>query len=111
MGLAARSLYLVAQHVSLTDTESQAIAYHDGQYIDDNRIVAHREEPLTLLLRWADYWTAHICEEGRISAVEGTKRCTRPLFHDLTGRCRVAYWQVSFPDRKTRFRKPPTWKG
>ena len=65
MGLAARSLYLVASHLPLTDVEAQAIAYHDGQYIDDNKVIAHKEEPLTLLLHWADYWTAHIYEEGR----------------------------------------------
>lgn len=65
MGLAVRSLYLVAMHLPLTDVEAQAIAYHDGQYIDDNKVVAHNEEPLTLLVHWADYWTAHIYEEGR----------------------------------------------
>jgi hypothetical protein len=64
MGLAVRSLYLVTQYIPLTDAEAQAIAYHDGQYIDDNKIVAHKEEPLTLLVHWADYWTAHIYEEG-----------------------------------------------
>ena len=65
MGLAARSLYLVAKYIPLSDAEAQAILYHDGQYIEDNRGVAHREEPLTLLAHWADYWTAHIFEEGR----------------------------------------------
>ena len=65
MGLAVRSLYLISQYISLSETEAQAIAYHDGQYIDDNKVVAHKEEPLTLLLHWADYWRAHIYEEGR----------------------------------------------
>jgi hypothetical protein len=65
MGLAVRSLYLVAQYIPLSDAEAQAITYHDGQYIEDNKIIAHKEEPLTLLLHWADYWTAHIYEEGR----------------------------------------------
>lgn len=65
MGLAVRSLYLVTQCIPLSDAEAQAIAYHDGQYIDDNKIIAHKEEPLTLLAHWADYWTAHIYEEGR----------------------------------------------
>jgi hypothetical protein len=65
MGLAVRSLYLVTQYIPLSDAEAQAIAYHDGQYIDDNKVIAHKEEPLTLLLHWADYWTAHIYEEGR----------------------------------------------
>ncbi len=65
MGLAVRSLYLVTQYIPLSEAEAQAIAYHDGQYIDDNKIIAHKEEPLTLILHWADYWTAHIYEEGR----------------------------------------------
>jgi len=65
MGLAVRSLYLVTQYIPLSAVEAQAIAYHDGQYIEDNKIIAHKEEPLTLLVHWADYWTAHIYEEGR----------------------------------------------
>jgi hypothetical protein len=65
MSLAARSLYLVTKYIPLSDAEAQAILYHDGQYIEDNRCVAHKEEPLTLLVHWADYWTAHIYEEGR----------------------------------------------
>jgi hypothetical protein len=69
MGLAVRSIYLIAQYIPLSDVEAQAITYHDGQYIEDNRIIAHREEPLTLLLHWADYWTAHIYEEGRVKQI------------------------------------------
>lgn len=65
MSLAARSLYLVSKHIPLSEAEAQAILYHDGQYIEGNRCVAHKEEPLTLLAHWADYWTAHIYEEGR----------------------------------------------
>lgn len=65
MSLAARSLYIVAKYIPLSDSEAQAILYHDGQYIEDNKCVAHKEEPLTLLAHWADYWTAHIFEEGR----------------------------------------------
>ena len=65
MGLAARSLYLIAKYIPLSDSEAQAILYHDGQYTDSNKEAAHRESPLTLLVHWADYWTAHIYEEGR----------------------------------------------
>jgi len=65
MGLATRSIYLISQYIPLTDAEAQAITYHDGQYIDDNKVIAHKEEPLTLLVHWADYWTAHVYEEGR----------------------------------------------
>lgn len=63
MGVAVRSLYLVAKYIPLTDSESQAIVYHDGQYIDDNKSVGLREEPLTLLLHWADYWTMRVIED------------------------------------------------
>jgi len=66
MGLAVRSLYLVSKFLKLTDDEAQAIAYHDGQYIEENKIVAHRESPLTLLVHYADYWTAHIYEDDQM---------------------------------------------
>ncbi len=65
MGLAVRSLYLVTKYLPLSDAEAQAICYHDGPYIAENEAVAHDEEPLTLLVHWADYWTAHIFEGGR----------------------------------------------
>lgn len=65
MGIAARSVYIISKYLPLSDSEAQAILYHDGQYIDSNREVAHHETPLTLLAHFSDYWTAHICEEGR----------------------------------------------
>lgn len=65
MGLAARSLYLIAKYIPLSDSEAQAILYHDGQYVEGNKEVAHHEMPLTLLVHFADLWTAHIYEEGR----------------------------------------------
>jgi hypothetical protein len=64
MGLAVRSLYLVSKYMPLSDAEAQAICYHDGQYVTENEVVAQEEEPLTLLLHWADYWTAMVHEEG-----------------------------------------------
>jgi len=63
MGLSLRSLYLVSQYIPLTDEEAQAIAYHDGMYVPEGRSVSHREEPLLLLLHWADMWTAKVLEE------------------------------------------------
>ncbi len=65
MNLAVRSLYLVSKYIPLSDSEAQAILYHDGQYIDANKEVAHHEMPLTLLLQFADSWTAHVYEEDR----------------------------------------------
>ena len=63
MDIATRSLFLVARHITLTDTEAQAIRYHDGQYIEENRSVAHRETPLTRLLQFADNWSCGVLEE------------------------------------------------
>ncbi|MFC1670592.1 HD domain-containing protein [Spirochaetota bacterium] len=65
MDIATRSLYLVSQHITLTPGEAQAIRYHDGQYIEENHSVAHRETPLTRLLQYADNWSAGIIEEEK----------------------------------------------
>ena len=58
-----RGLYLAASRFSLTEEEVQAIVYHDGQYVEDNRSVAAREEKLTLLLQYADNWSGFIVEK------------------------------------------------
>ena len=58
-----RSLYLIGDKISLTEEEVQAIIYHDGQYVDDNKSVAMREEKLTLLLQFADNWSCQALEK------------------------------------------------
>ncbi len=58
-----RSVYLALRYIELTETEIQAIVYHDGQYVEDNRSSATREEPLTLLLQYADTWSGFVLEE------------------------------------------------
>lgn len=58
-----RSLYLIGGRIDLTEEEVQAIVYHDGQYVEDNRSVALREEKLTLLLQHADIWSSRILEK------------------------------------------------
>ena len=63
MGVPIRSLYLALPYISLSEEETQAIAYHDGQYVDDNRSVAKNERPLTLLLQYADNWCGFVVEE------------------------------------------------
>jgi len=75
MQIANRSLYLVSKYIPLTDEEAQAILYHDGQYIQENKYIAHKECPLTLLLTFADTWTAAIDEEGR--TIQENKRYYR----------------------------------
>jgi len=69
MSVAARSLYLVSKFIPLTDEEAQAILYHDGQYIMENKPVAHRECALTLLVTFADTWAA-AKEDGRIKTFD-----------------------------------------
>jgi hypothetical protein len=76
MGLAVRSLYIVSKYLPLSDAEAQAICYHDGQYIEENSVVAQEEEPLTLLLHWADYWTARVYEGG-LTVGEDARRFDR----------------------------------
>jgi hypothetical protein len=66
MNLAAKSLYMISKYIPLSDSEAQAILYHDGQYVEGNKEVAHAETPLTLIIHWADYWTCHICESGKV---------------------------------------------
>jgi len=65
MGIAVRSLLLVSKFIPLSEDEAQAIAYHDGQYIEENKKIAHREEPLTLLLSYADNWAGEVLEKRK----------------------------------------------
>ena len=58
----SRSLFLLAQHIPLSEEEVQAIRYHDGQHIPENHSVAHRETKLTLLLQYADNWSGEVLE-------------------------------------------------
>ncbi|MCL1830972.1 MAG: HD domain-containing protein [Oscillospiraceae bacterium] len=57
-----RSLYLALPFIELSEQEAQAIVYHDGQYVEDNRSVAKNEHPLTLLLQYADNWCGFVIE-------------------------------------------------
>jgi len=58
-----RSLYLILPRLPLTEEEVQAIAYHDGQYVEDNRSVATKEGKLALLLQYADNWSGFVKEK------------------------------------------------
>ena len=64
LSVPVRSLYLAASRFPLTEEEVQAIVYHDGQYVDDNKSVAAREEKLTLLLQYADNWSGFVVEKN-----------------------------------------------
>ena len=64
LSVPARSLYLILPFLPLSEDEAQAILYHDGQYVEDNRSVATKETKLTLLLHYADNWNGFVVEEG-----------------------------------------------
>lgn len=63
LSVPVRSLYLCLPYIKLTEEETQAIIYHDGQYVDDNASVATKEAPLTLLLQYADSWSGFVVEK------------------------------------------------
>jgi hypothetical protein len=62
LSVPVRSLYLCLPYINLSEEEAQAIVYHDGQYVEDNRSVAKNEVPLTLLLQYADNWCGFVIE-------------------------------------------------
>ncbi|MBF0121461.1 MAG: HD domain-containing protein [Desulfobacterales bacterium] len=69
MNLAVRSLYLISQHISLSEEEAQAIVAHDGLYAIKGGVVNidyhHNECRLQMILHFADKWTSAVQEEGR----------------------------------------------
>ena len=67
LSVPVRSLYLALPYITLTEEETQAIAYHDGQYVDDNRSVAKNECPLALLLQYADNWCGFVVEDINVA--------------------------------------------
>jgi hypothetical protein len=73
LDIPTRGLFLLAQHVPLSDEEAQAIRYHDGQYVAENENVAHREMPLTRLLQYSDNWSGGVLEERVGTAVSPPK--------------------------------------
>ena len=64
MSIPLRSLYYILPIFPLTPEETQAIMYHDGQYVDDNKSVATKECPLLLLLQYADTWSTFVVEKS-----------------------------------------------
>lgn len=65
MHVPLRSIRYLLCHVELTDEEVQAVFCHDGQYVPENKFVACKEEPLTLIAHYADSWSGFIIEDGK----------------------------------------------
>ncbi|MGD1048324.1 MAG: HD domain-containing protein [Candidatus Krumholzibacteriaceae bacterium] len=66
---AVRSLELVSRFIPLTEEEAQAIVAHNGLYPLNGGMVNleyyQKESRLTMILHFADLWTASVEEEGR----------------------------------------------
>ena len=58
-----KSALIVEKFIELKEHELQAIVYHDGQYVPAGREVAMKEHPLTLMLHFADMWSAALIED------------------------------------------------
>ena len=57
---AQRSLRLITESgIDLTDDEFQAILFHDGQYLEENKSISLKESKLLFLLHISDYYTYH----------------------------------------------------
>ncbi len=65
LSVPVRSLYLIGPRFPLAEEEAQAIVYHDGQYVDDNKSAATKEGPLLLLLHYADNWSCFVTEKRK----------------------------------------------
>jgi hypothetical protein len=69
MNLAVRSLQLVSRFIQLSEEEAQAIVAHDGIYPVNGGVVNleyyQKECRLTMIVHFADFWTAAVEEEGR----------------------------------------------
>jgi hypothetical protein len=64
-----RSLELVSRFIPLSEEEAQAVIEHDGVYPVNGGVVGleyyQKECRLTMILHFADFWTAAVEEEGR----------------------------------------------
>ncbi len=69
MNIAVRSLYMVSQHIKLSEEEAQAIVAHDGIYPINGGVnnldYHHKECRLQMITHFADKWTAAVIEDGR----------------------------------------------
>ncbi len=62
LGHAETSIFWLTKLVPINMSIYQAIRFHDGQYIQENKVVAHKELELTLLMQHADYYVSHMVQ-------------------------------------------------
>ena len=61
-----RSVELAARYIDLTEEEEHAIFYHDGAYGSLSYDLKCHEEPLQVIIHFADFWSAQFLEVGKL---------------------------------------------
>lgn len=61
-----RSVKLAARYIDLTEEEEHAIFYHDGAYGSLAYDLKGHEEPLQVIIHFADFWAAQFLEVGKL---------------------------------------------
>lgn len=64
ISLTIKDAMLPLRFMALHDYEIQALLLADGQYVDENKSMQHKEHPLGLIVHYADYWNGHVLEGG-----------------------------------------------
>ena len=71
-----RSVELATRYIDLTEEEEHAIFYHDGAYGSLAYDLKGHEEPLQVIVHFADFWAAQFVETGKLFRF-GTRRKNR----------------------------------
>ena len=61
-----RSVELAVRYIDLTEEEEHAIFYHDGAYGSLAYDLKGHEEPLQVIVHFADFWSAQFVEVGKL---------------------------------------------
>lgn len=61
-----RSVELASRFIDLTEEEEHAIFYHDGAYGSLAYDLKGHEEPIQVIVHFADFWSAQFVETGKL---------------------------------------------
>lgn len=61
-----RSVELAARYIDMTEEEEHAIFYHDGAYGSLAYDLKGHEEPIQIIVHFADFWAAQFLEVGKL---------------------------------------------
>lgn len=68
-----RSVELATRYIDLTEEEEHAIFYHDGAYGSLAYDLKGHEEPLQVIVHFADFWAAQFLETGKLDVFKDTE--------------------------------------